>query len=383
MIGSFEGMRRLNRLAVLRVIRTNGPIARVEISRVTGLTRPTVSDIVEELLGGGWVRELPAVSTGPGRRPTLLEFYPEARLAVGVDVGITRVRVGLVDLSGRVHAAAEAPFPAPTPEGLADLVGILLDRLRPQARPGQLAGAGLGMHGLVDTVAGLSRFAPHFGWRDVAVQALLAERLGLPVLLENDVRAMALGEAIFGAGRGAVSLVCISVGEGIGAGIIFGDKVYRGLAEGAGEIGHTIVAPGRRCSCGNDGCLETVAAADALLQRYRELSPASAPTTLGGLLALASEEDTAALQVLAEAGRYLGQAIGNLVNLLNPEVVVLGGALAQAGQAVLGPVAEAVRAIALPGLTEGLRILPSSGPDAGVIGAAALVIDKVLGGEIE
>lgn len=384
MIGSFEGMRKLNRLAVLHAIRTHGPVARVEIARMTGLTRPTVSDIVEELLREEWIRALPPVSTRPGRRPILLEFCPQARLVIGIEAAVDRVRAALVDLAGKVQTAVEASFRSPTPERLVTLIGSLVDQLCSQAGGARLMGVGLGLHGLVDTASGTSRFAPHFGWRDVPIRALLADRLDLSVCVDNDVRAMALGEAMFGAGRSAVSLVYVYVGSGIGAGIVFGGKVYHGLSEGAGEIGHTFVAPGRRCSCGNDGCLETVAAVDAVLQRYRDLTPGSPLPSLDGLLDAARAGDPAARQVLTEAGRYLGQAVGNLVNLLNPEVVVLGGPLAAAGDLILLPVTETAHSIALQGLSAGLRIVPvSSGPDAGVIGAAALVIDKVLGGEIE
>jgi N-acetylglucosamine repressor len=380
--GSVELMRSLNRAAILNALRTGAPISRAGLADLTGLTRPTVSDIVAELIDQGWVREeLAAVeeTRRAGRRPISLQFNPKAGYAVGVDIGVTRIRTVLTDAAGAVLARASEPVGDPSGPGSVSptaVIGSVVRTVRQVVTgidPQRVAGVGVGMHGLVERAAGLSRFAPHFGWRSIPLGAALRERLPFPVTVDNDVRAMALGQSWFGAGQGAESLVCINVGAGIGSGIVIRGRLWHGSREGAGEVGHTtVVEDGPPCECGNTGCLEAVASGTAIA---REAGLPDGRAVYEAALA----GQAAARRILARAGRHLGTAVANLVNVLNPEVVTLGGAVMEAGDLIFGPLLETARKRALPSLTDGLRIVPVSfGAEAGAIGAATLVLEQLF-----
>jgi len=391
-MNSFNRMRQNNRFAVLSLIRARAPVARVDLADASGLTKPTVSDIVSELLAEGWVREIGSAPGTVGRRPTLLEFVPDARLVVGVDVGITAVRVGLLDLQARLLARTEKPLTATAPESVVTAIWQGVETVIEGIPREKLLGMGLGLHGLVDPDTGICRFAPHFGWRNLQIRQRLEERIGLPVQIDNDVRAMALGESLYGAGRTAGTLVVVSVGAGIGSGIVMHGNLYRGLHGGAGEIGHTKVDPnGLPCSCGGRGCLETVAAAPAVVAQAVERLGRGEASSLAGVQRLSTEAiseaaragDPLAQDLMRRAGQSLGIAITNLVHLLNPEVIAVGGGMTAAGSVLLDPLSETVRREALPGLTDGLTItLVHGGPDAGIIGAAALILQPALTGGI-
>lgn len=382
-------MRQANRESVLSLVRTRSPIARVEIAEATGLTRPTVSDIVAELITEGWVREAGPAEGGVGRPAVLLEFVPDARMVLGIHVGITRVRVGLFDTNAECRQRTERVLGADrgvltVVEQIGQAVQAVLEHSH--VDPARILGAGVGLHGLVDAATGISRFAPHFGWRDEPVARLIASRIGMPVSIDNDVRAMALGESRFGAGRTDGTLVCVNVGTGIGAGIVLDGKPLHGMHGAAGEFGHTKVEPGGRlCSCGGRGCLETVASGPAIAARAAERLAGGEPSLLQAnglsgeeICRTAEAGDRLAAAVLAEAGGYLGLALANLVNLLNPEAIVVGGGLSSAGEWLFGPLREGLRLHALPGLTEGLRVIPvGRGADAGMVGAAALMLQSI------
>lgn len=313
------------------------------------------------------------------------------RCAIAVDLGGTNCRAALVDGTGRILAEARRPTPVSGgPTAVLDVLADLTRTLKERAvREGlEVLGAGLGIPGLVDSANGVSRFSPNLFWHDVPVVAPLREALGIPVFMENDVRCAALGERHFGAGRGLDAFLCVTVGTGIGSGIILNGRLYTGPRQMAGEIGHIFVAPdGPTCNCGRTGCLEAVASASALARFARQGLEEGA----GGLLRVwseghpdrvdaalvaraAAEGDEWARSLLMRAGRYLGVGLAIAIDILGPMRVVVGGGLSQAGDLYLDAVREALFRHVMPPLAEGTELVPAAcGPAAGILGAATLV----------
>lgn len=398
MLAGPELIRAINKQRVLKLIRSHGPISRADCAEQTGLTRPTISAVVAELIEEGWVEEVGTGESSGGRPPILLRFHPQARWVIGAELSAGHVRAVLVDLEGnvarRIKRRVESSDPMAELGRLEGAIRELLQDLPATRRPAPVAGVGVGITGMVDRKAGLWRYTPHFdGAHDLPVGRLLSERLGLPVLVENDARAMAWGERSFGHARGVDDLAYIRVGVGIGAGMIIGGQLYSGARDGAGEIGHTLVeADGSRCRCGNYGCLEAVASATAIarkaVRRIRQGQPSLLREMVDGdldqiiathVIEAANAGDGLARETLTEAGRFLGLAIGNLINLLSPEMVIVGGGTSRAGELLMAPLLETAAARTLPLLREQVAILPTAlGEDSCPLGGAALVIEELF-----
>lgn len=397
MVAGPELIRAINKRRVLRLIRAAGPMSRADAAEQTGLTRPTISAVVSELLEEGWVEELGTGESSGGRPPILLRFNPRARWVIGAELSAGHARAVLADLSGRV--VKRVKYRVETIDPMVELGRVemaireLLADLSARERPVAVAGIGLGITGMVDRSKGIWRYSPHFDVKDLPVVELLEQRLVLPVWIENDARAMAWGERSFGAARGVDNLAYIRVGVGIGAGLIIRGELYDGAHEGAGEIGHTIVDDdGPRCRCGSYGCLEAVASATAIarraVKRIQAGQASAVPELVKGdlervlatdVIQAALEGDSLARETLGEAGRYLGLAIGNLINLLNPAMVVVGGGTASAGDPLMTPLREAAMARALPSLRERVQVVQTPlGEDSCPMGGAALVIEELF-----
>lgn len=309
-------------------------------------------------------------------------------LAIGVDVGGTNVKAGLVTAGGSVLEVVTEPSPETAPE-LAAVVGDLVSALRHDPSH-QVVAVGVGAAGFVDADRATVLFAPNLPWRHEPLRAVVAERVGLPVVVENDANAMAWGEYVFGAGRGADHLVCVTIGTGIGGGVVQAGRLLRGAYGIAAELGHVRVVPdGRRCGCGNRGCWEQYCSAGALVREARDLARV-APASAAGLLALAAGEpsritaalvaqaardgDPAALECFAQVGAWLGQGLADAAAVLDPSRFVIGGGVVAAGDLLLGP---ARRAYAARLTGRGHRplaevVAATLGNDAGLVGAADL-----------
>lgn len=309
--------------------------------------------------------------------------------AIGLDVGGTKILAVRTDERGRVLDRAQVPTPAEDVEAtLAAMVEAARGVLSPEVRA-----VGVGAAGMVEHATGVLRFAPNLAWRDLGIAEEIRSALGLPCGLDNDANAAAFGELRLGAGRGHEHLLLVTVGTGIGGGIIAGGRLYRGAHGFAAEIGHIIVEPdGPPCGCGNRGCFEQVASGAAIRRLGREAVAAAPDSPLGRLAGgdadavtgelvtrAAQEGDPTALRILAEVGRRLGEGIAGLVNVLDPEVVVVGGGAAGAGELLLGPAREAfARAVEAPAHRPPVDLVPAElGPDAGAIGAALLALEEL------
>ena len=381
------GARQMNRLRVIEALYRHPRSSRAELARHTQLSRATVSTLVEELVRAGLAEEhagAAAAGAGPeagvGRPPVLLSLVSGAAFAVGLDFGHQHIRVALCDLSGAPvvddYSSAEVDH-API-ESLDLAQQLVRDALQSAGvAPDRLLGVGMGLAAPINTATGdLEADGILPGWRGIRPVSEMEARLGMPVALENDANLGALGEEAFGAARGVDDLVYIRLSAGIGAGLILSGQPYHGFGGVAGEVGHVLSDPsGPICRCGNRGCLEAVAspvAVAALLERSL-----GQPITVARLLELVAEGDRAARGAVAEAGEAVGRATSMLVNVLNPELVVVGGDLAQAGEVLLAPIrAEIERHSVLPAASAVRVTAGMLGARAEVLGAAALILAK-------
>jgi predicted NBD/HSP70 family sugar kinase len=369
-------IRDLNRAAILGLIGQDGPIARVEISRRLALSPATVTEIASELVSDGLVHEVDQAPSSGGRRPILLGLVRDAAQAVGVKIAADHLAVVRVALDGTLLARKNYTFDAAAPDALEALVKRLAAVVDESAAyPGRLLGVGLGVPGIVDS-KGIVQ-APMLGWRNLPLAPMLRSRLSVPVLVDNDVNTLAVAERLYGLGRGLDHTITVTIGRGVGLGIIVGGDLYRGARGGAGEFGHVAVAPdGPECSCGRRGCLEALVADPALARRAVELEVVGPedPQPSASLLAAADRGDRSALSIYTEAGTTLGRAVGGLVNVLSPQRIIVSGEGTQAWAHLAEAFAAGLQATVFPPLT-GVPVHVDPWDDAKwARGAAALVL---------
>jgi glucokinase-like ROK family protein len=387
--------RAINHQLVLRTIYDRTPVSRAEVARLTGLTRTTVSDVVEQLLASGLVEEVGLGRSTGGKAPILLQVPEDARYLIGVDVGDTQLTGAIVDLRGAVRQRVGLPLDGRNGELALDRLENLLDQLTAAAdRP--LLGIGIGTPGLIDTATGIVRWAVNLDWRDLPLAERLQQRYQLPVYVANDSHAAALAEFTFG-GHDAVerpmrNMLVVKVGRGIGAGIVLNGVLYQGDGFGAGEIGHSSVADNHRpCRCGSSGCLETIASTRAVVQRVRELAPHAPESLLHrpanpdgiGFDALAdafARGDQLATEVVTDAAHHLGRSIGALVGAFNIQHIVLVGEMTVFGDPWLAAIRREAHRSALALLADETTIeIGRLESNLVVLGAAALLMTRELG----
>ncbi|MGW7314607.1 ROK family transcriptional regulator [Streptomyces sp. NPDC054854] len=377
--GSQSSLHRANLERVVRAVRLAGSLTQAEIARATGLSAATVSNIVRELKEAGTV-EVIDTSAG-GRRARSVSLSGDAGIVIGVDFGHTHLRVAVGNLAHQVLAEESEPLDvdASWVEGF-DRAEALVGRLIEGVGVGRdkVIGVGLGVPGPIDVESGtLGSTAILPGWAGINPRQELSQRLGVPVYVDNDANLGALGELVWGSGRGVKDLAYIKVASGVGAGLVINGQIYRGPGGTAGEIGHiTLDESGPVCRCGNRGCLETFAAARYVLPLLE--SSHGPDLTMERVVELAREGDPGCRRVITDVGRHIGSGVASLCNLLNPSRVVLGGSLAEAGELVLTPIRESVGRYAIPSAARQLSVLTGSlGGRAEVLGALALVLSEM------
>lgn len=335
--------RDLNRAAIFRTIVSNGPIARATIAKQLGLSPATVTAVTRELLEQGVVRVAKSEPSG-GRPSLLLELVGGAASAFGVKIAPDHVVGVQVDLEAEALARFEAPFKPGSQTALQDLARILrgwIDGLEPGP---PLLGIGLGVSGVFDVRTG-TLDSPILGWRGVPLARELEDALGLPVVVDNDVNTLAVSERLYGRGRAAENFLTVTIGRGVGLGIVADGDIYRGFRGGAGEFGHVCVdEDGRLCTCGKRGCLETVIGDPALVAAARARTVIGPRQGIARLREAADQGDLQARQIYRDAGRTLGRALADLVNVLSPELVLVSGEGTEAWQHVFPGFDEAYRA---------------------------------------
>lgn len=368
---------------LLQHLRDGRPRTKAELAELSSLARSTITARLDALLASGLLAPVGEAASTGGRPPTRFALNGSARVVLGVDLGASHAAVAAVDIAGKVLAETSvrsdiADGPMVVLDRVADLARGLLDGLGMTAA--SVVGVGIGVPGPVEHSTGRPAHPPIMpGWHEFDVPAHLGRHFPVPVLVDNDVNVLALGEHV-SAWSGEEHLLYVKVATGIGAGIISHRRLVRGAVGTAGDLGHVrVVDSGETvvCRCGNVGCLEAVAAGPAVATALRAhgLEVTGSQDVVDAVL----RGDVEALQAVREAGRAIGGVLATCVNLLNPSVIVIGGTLSGAGEYLIAGVREIVYQRSLPLATNQLRIVAASGGDrAGTVGAAALVLDEVL-----
>lgn len=372
-------------------------LSRIQLAQKTNLSSTTITNLIALLIEQGIVTENDSARVDEkrpvGRPRTGLCLVPQARYVIGVHIGVGLYRVALMNLLAEMTCSKIVNFSIETPgmdilEQLSgDIQGLMagcdVDRHL-------ILGVGVGASGLVDYRNGINILAPNLDWHNLPIRDYLEQRLELPVIVENNVRAMALGEAYFGIGREAQSLAFVYGRKGVGAGFVINRQLFRGSNTGAGEIGHMILMPenGELCRCGNRGCLETLVGEGAITRRAYGIARQEPDGILAKLFAqpgdqtpvelviqAARQGDAAVIKLIEENGYYLSVALANLVNIFNPEMIILGGLFAQGEDLILPVLRKQLSQLAFAGLGEKVHLATTTfGWRAGVTGAAALAL---------
>jgi glucokinase-like ROK family protein len=379
---------RANNLSItLNLIRERGSITRTELMELTELSAPTISSLVNFLISAGFVEEKGSAASSGGRRPNLLHFNYDARHAVGVDMGATHVNVVCMNLAGQVKSHQSrrmdiVNLPRQTLDNIIEMVHEVITES--QVPMDEILGLGLTVPAPLNTITS-GTFLTHYmpSWKGISPIQELGKVFSMPLYLENDANAGALAEKWWGSARKCDTIVFVKLGTGVGSGLIIGNEIYRGFSGTAGEIGHTTIETmGRRCRCGNQGCMESYVGLPGILMDAR-LGLAEDASWVGSLDNLTVQQVIEAArrgnqfcqQLIQTAGRYLGIGLANLVNIMNPGMLVLGGELAEAGDFLVEPMVTSMLNRSIPFEKHMEKIVMSElGQDAVAIGAATLAI---------
>ncbi|MFC7385825.1 ROK family protein [Sphaerisporangium rhizosphaerae] len=387
----FADVRATNLAVVLRFVRENAPCSRADIAASTGLNKATVSSLVADLIDRRLLRETGLTENRVGRPATMLVLDGSPYAAIGIEVNVDYLTAVAVDLAGTELLSWRRSFPGATATpnqavaAVAALARRVLGRMGKEAR--QVLGLTVAVPGLVD-VGGSVRIAPNLGWHDVDLAGDLAKALrdpGFPVLVDNDANLAALAEHRFGPHGGAADLVYLTGAVGVGAGVIMDGRLRRGGQGFTGEIGHIQIDPsGAECRCGRRGCLEAVAGMTAVLHRTApDAAPAELEPEIEEVVRLARGGDPLMLDTLATIGGELGKGVAIIANVLNPEVVVLGGYYIALAPWVLPAAREEFARRSFAPEAGGTRLVASTlGYGAAALGAAARLLDSVDSGRL-
>lgn len=390
-------LRRHNRALLLELIRTMGPISRADLARIGRLGMPVVTQLTEDLGRAGLIREVGRGPSTGGRRPILWGLVPDAYCAVGLDIGTRTLSAVTTDLNGSVQKQLSDPSEMGRgSQALIEQVRNFLEEILKDRsnNGGEVLGIGIALPAPIlemeDSTEAFFSPPSYPGWGELQIGKLVEDEFGLPVLLDNDANAAALGEHLFGAGRGIRDMFYLIAHRGVGGAAITNGVLYRGFQGGAGEIGHTLIdLEGPKCGCGKYGCLEAFAGRAAIARRASRALKLAGGQKMGGrnpdevtaedVIEAGQGGDELAKRILAETGEYLGIGISSILNMFNPELVVMGGSTMKAGELVLEPAVRVARRRALSGIGEKARIVAGElTENAGAVGAAALVLRELF-----
>jgi glucokinase-like ROK family protein len=393
-----ETMKLSNQLLILRTIRATGPVSRVKLQKETALSWGTITSSTKELIHRRIVREIGAVHTGVGRRPVELDLNTEQNYIVGLRLGSTTIRAVLLDVKGSIVRKSNEYVDAKAAEGiiLDQLFAAVSNLLREQGLTiRQIAGIGIAVPGALDAHTGVCLYAPHHpNWKNVSLKTLFEEKFDTPCFVDHVNNCSALGEMWFGRGKGIKNFLCVLLGTGISTGIIINGNVYRGVDCASGEFGHTCIVPqGPECACGRRGCLETYASGPALARMAMEIAREHEDSILhalvGGRLEYITAEtvclaadggDAAALEIFERMGYYLGIGISNLINLLNPERIILNGRVARAGRFFIPSLMRTLEEHAWHISKRNIEV--SDLENGAVLGAAGVVLQEIYNNKL-
>ncbi len=388
-------IKKLNRMNVLNILKRHGPVSRQELAAITGLTGPAITGIVKELLAIGFVNEAGLGISQGGRKPIQLEINPEAGYVFGVEVTRHEVSMGMANLTADPvllqRRAVDMSAPAAGIDNFARAIGAAA---RMADRKGRLLALGIAFPGLIDVDAGVVKRSVNLGpaWSGYPIRTVLEERLGVKVFIENNSNAAALAERWFGECADCRDLVYINWGEGISAGVLTDERILQGYRGYAGEIGHIVIQEGGPlCNCGNRGCLEAICGIPALERKVAGELPfiraddpireraVAGRAAIEDIIDCAGVEGSYCADLMRQVARYVGYAVADVVNILNPQAVFLGGRMARAAALNRALIEETVRSHAFPEVAAetGLFISSLDGR-AGFSGACALALRETM-----
>lgn len=392
----------VNKSQVLNTIREKNPIFRAEISRLTDLSIPTVMKITEGFISKGLVVEGETAKSSSGKPPKLLRFVDNYKYIIGIDIGTTNITTILVNLAADIIVSYQEPtdrdkgFNKITSQVIKSINYIIENS---NVDFSSILGIGIGMPGLISPKDHKISLSPDLGWKDKDLLSEIKTNFNLPVRIDNVTRSMAMGELYFGYGHDIKDFVCINLGYGIGSAIVMDGKLYYGSTGASGELGHIAVVNegGPQCSCGNYGCLEALASANAIASKAKYAILNGAFSTISSItnnnldkidakivFEAAGAGDILANSIIHETISYLGMAVGSVINFLDPSLIILEGGVSQAGSALLDPLFVEVSKHIFPG--KEIRIVVSKlGKYAASIGASTLLLNELInnGGELD
>lgn len=308
---------------VLKAIATNGPISRAQLARELGLSGPTLTQATRHLIERGLVHEVEQAQSTGGRPATLLGLIPGAGKVLGVKLAEDHLVGVCVDLESQIHWSFEEKFSSRGEQAIADLRATLKQQIK--RAKGQILGIGIGIPGVITSIDSVTAHSAILGWDGLNVGDNLSRELGIPVILENDVNTLAVTESLYGRGKDFSNFLTITLGRGIGLGIVINGELYNGT-NGAGEFGHTKVSGTNiQCECGKNGCLETLAAEPYIKVAAQKIHVISNSDSASKLYEIASKDKSIAKSIFEKPGAALGTAIANVVNVLGPELILISG----------------------------------------------------------
>lgn len=384
--GSNELIKNLNTASVLNRIRISGQISRADIARVTGLTPATVSNITAEIIDLGLIKETERGESSGGRKPILLSINRSACFFGSIHISSENVEAAVSDVGADLLARKTSPLgKSASPEDVVAIGLRLLESAMKEAEVEKLSGIGVCTHGLVRADEGILVFAPNLGWSDVALGEMIKSATGLPVAVENDVRAMALAESWCGIARGVKDYVYLYIGTGIGGSIVNDSELYKGQRGFAGEFGHMTIEPnGPLCSCGSHGCLQTLASETAILKRYAERRKFENGEEIPKieflkLMDAARGGDNLAIEEISRGVRYIGIEVGNIINTLSPSLIVINGHITKLSESISPVLYMEIGRHCMKDLQDSVNIAFSTlGDEAPIRGAATCVIRQLF-----
>lgn len=390
-------LKQINMKKVVNLLWKQEMLSRVELSELGHLDKKTITNIVNELLGKNIIKESGFRSSNVGRRQQLLEINEKYGYHIGIDLGVTHITGVVLDSKGNVVAenSMELRYNM-NPDIIMKMAKTLMNSLIKQSKQelSSFRGIGFAVPGFIDRLSGVSLLSENIpNWVNIPVKDILMDEIDMPFYIEDSSRAMALAEHFFGSGRNVDNFIVFDLGYGIGCGIIIDGKLYMGSNFKSGEIGHTIVNPnGPKCVCGHNGCIESLASGHAIARNGRDMlarQPDSIlmsftnenvyAVTAKDVIIAAEMGDMFSIEILKQAGKYLGIGISNALNFFNPGVIVLGGGIVSSGSILFDTISETIKLNSMEDIYNDVKILKSDlGHNASALGAAALSLQELI-----
>ncbi|MBZ4683841.1 MAG: transcriptional regulator/sugar kinase [Fusobacteriales bacterium] len=389
--GNFSLIKSINISGILEIIRAKGPISRADIAKLTSLTPASISKTTKKLIEIGLLEETGIGQTTGGRPPIMLKLKSKAAYIIGVYMGPKSLEFILADLDGSVIAEKKFILKNHSKDYILSNLILNLKEIINSTEE-EIFGIGIAMNGIVDINKGISIFSPHYEWKNVKLEKILEKELKLPVIIDNDVRAMARGEGKFGVAKDSKNFLVVNISEGIGSALMVNGEVYTGGNYSAGEIGHIVVEEHstKRCSCGNYGCLEALASTNAIIENIKyklitgEQSKYLNPEEidLDKIIKAAKKGDRLARDVIIEKAKYVGKALATVINIVNPNLIVIIGDINKIEGLFYKNVETIIKRYGLATTLEKLEIKPSMLQEkSATIGAVTLILENLFKGK--